>query len=399
MKLPIKRRKLLTFLSTLFVLLIMLSCKKNEEEAFFKVTLISNGGTSIAPIMVTKGQPLPKKKLSPNPIVSDGGTFITWYEDAEFLKEFDFNTPIVKDITLYAKWYYKTFKISFVMNGAAAKSDVDIIEGKYLSLDKPNYEGFVFVNWYEDAAMTKSFNFSEPVNSDKTLYARWVIPSPASWFSIDANGVLVGCNPAAGATTVVVPDGVKVIPAWFILANGLNAPEKPGFPTGKDIKEFILPESLESIGEGAFKYAGITTITIPPKIKVLEPVTFEGCSDLKSFIFAPNSSFERIKGNDNNNPVIEASSLTTISFPASLKYVGKYTLAGCSALQVVTFERSASPVIFDTFLPGGGVWLFGGYFPVKIRMPSEVLDAFVSEMRKTMGDYEFENMKGTLEGY
>lgn len=399
MKLSIKRRELLTFLSTIMVLLTLLSCKKSEVETVYKVTLISNGGTNIAPVMVTKGQPLPKKKLSPNPIVSDGGTFITWYEDAEFKKEFDFNTPITKDITLYAKWYYKTFKISFVMNGAAAKADVDIVEGKYLTVDKPVYAGFVFVNWYEDAGMTKPFNFNEPVTADKTLYARWVTPSPAGWFSIDANGVLVGCVPPAGTATVVVPDGVKAIPAWFILANGLNAPGKPGFPTGKDIKEFVLPESLESIGEGAFKYAGITTITIPAKVKVLEPVSFEGCSDLKNFSFAVNSSLERIKGNDNNNPVIEAAALTTISFPASLKFVGKYTLSGCNALTVVTFERSASPVIFDTFLPGGGVWLFGGYFPAKIRMPSTVVDPFVAEMRKTMGDYEFEKMKGALEGY
>lgn len=399
MKLSIKRRELLTFLSTIMVLLTLFSCKKSEEETVYKVTLISNGGTNIAPVMVSKGQVLPKKKLSPNPIVSDGGTFITWYEDAEFVKEFDFNTPITKDITLYAKWYYKTFKISFVMNGATAKGDVDVVEGKYLTVDKPVYAGFVFVNWYEDAGMTKPFNFNEPVNSDKTLYARWVTPSPGGWFSIDANGVLVGCSPAAGATTVVVPEGVKVIPAWFVLANGLNAPGKPGFPTGKDIKEFVLPESLESIGEGAFKYAGITTITIPPKVKILEPVTFEGCSDMKNFSFAANSTLERIKGNDNNNPVIEAAALTSISFPASLKFVGKYTLSGCSALKIVTFERSASPVIFDTFLPGGGVWLFGGYFPAKIRMPSTVIDPFVAEMRKTMGDYEFEKMKGALEGY
>lgn len=399
MKLSIKRRELLTFLSTIMVLLTLLSCKKSEEETVYKVTLISNGGTNIAPVMVVGGQVLPKKKLSPNPIVSDGGTFITWYEDAEFLKEFDFNTPITKDITLYAKWYYKTFKISFVMNGAAAKADVAIVEGKYLTVDKPVYAGFVFVNWYEDAGMTKLFNFNEPVTADKTLYARWVTPSPAGWFSIDANGVLVGCAPPAGTATVVVPDGVKAIPAWFILANGLNAPGKPGFPTGKDIKEFVLPESLESIGEGAFKYAGITTIIIPAKVKVLEPVSFEGCSDLKNFSFAANSSLERIKGNDNNNPVIEAAALTTISFPASLKFVGKYTLSGCNALKVVTFERSASPVIFDTFLPGGGVWLFGGYFPAKIRMPSTAVDPFVAEMRKTMGDYEFEKMKATLEGY
>jgi len=382
------------------LLLLQTACKKAKEpETVYTVTVISNGGTNIAPIKVLSGEKLPKNKLYPNPIVSDGGTFISWYEDADYVKEFDFDAPVTKDMTIHAKWFYNTFKVSYAMNGAPARPEKEIVQGRKLTFERPVYDGFVFVNWFEDAGFTKPFNFNQPVNADVTLYARWVAPSPASWFSIDANGVLVGCSAPAGTAVVVVPEGVKVIPAWFVLANGLNEPGKPGFPTGKNIAEFILPESLESIGEGAFKYAAITSITIPSKVKVLEPVSFEGCGKLRSFNFAANSMMERLKGNDGNNPVIEAPLLESISFPPSTKLIGKYTMNGCTGLKLMTLERSESPVIFDSFLPGGGVWLFGGYFPQKIRMPSAIVDSFVSEMRKVMQDYEFDKMKGTIEGY
>jgi len=394
-----KRLSYITILTIIVFLFVTYSCKDEAIDAEYKVTIISNGGTNIAPVFVKGGEQIPANKLYPNPIVNDGGTFITWCIDPGLQTEFDFKTPVTEDMTLYAKWFYKTFAISFVMNGADSKADIQVIEGRYLVLANPTYAGFVFVNWYENSEMTKLANLKDPIIANKTLYAKWLAPSPSSWFSIDGAGTLTSCNPPAGTTIVVIPEGVKAIPAWFILANGLNAPGKPGFPTGKNIKEFILPESLETIGMGAFKFAGITTIKIPSKVKVLESVVFQGCSQLTSFTFASNSELEKVASTDGNDPVIEATALESIIFPASLKYVGKYTLAGCTALKIVTFERTESPVIFYTYLSGGGVWLFGGYFPVKIRVPNNIKGSFTAEMRKVMADYEYGKMSGITEGY
>lgn len=74
-------------------------------------------------------------------------------------------------------------------------------------------------------------------------------------------------------------------------------------------------------------------------------------------------------------------------------------MSGCTALKTVTFERSESPVLFYDYLPGGGVWLFGGYFPAKIAVPSSIKESFIAEMRNVMQDYEFEKMSGIVEGY
>lgn len=382
------------------LLLFVSSCKDNETFVSYKVTIISNGGTNIAPIMVNAGELLPKNKLYPNPIVNDGGQFISWCTDPNLQNEFDFTTPITKNMTLYAKWFYSTFNISFEMNGAEPKDSVKVIQGKCFAIpDKPTLNGSVFIGWYEDAEFSNPFNFNLPILTDKKLYARWENQSPSSWFTIDGNGLLTSCTPPDGTKVVIIPSNVKAIPAWFVLANGLNEPGKPGFATGKNIKEFILPDSLETIGEGAFKFAGITAINIPAKITALESVVFEGCSSLKSLTFAQNSKLLRLKSNDGNNTVIGAAALESVSFPPSLTYVGKYTMKGCNSLKTVTFERSASPVIFDTFLAGGGVWLFNGYFPTQIKMPNNVKASFLTEMRKVMQDYEYGKMSAIVEGY
>lgn len=382
----------------LILITLFSSCERMDTGTTHTVTFISNGGTNIAPTRVIHGTPLPKDRVFPDPIVSDGGSFVGWYSDSDLLIPYDFSQPVVTDIQLYAKWFYKTFTITFVMNGAPAISPKEVREGHLPELETPSYDDHLFVNWYLDEAFTELFNQNDPITKDITVYARWTQASPAEWFVID-NGVLVQCNPPDNTEVVIIPEGVTTIPDWFVLANGLNEPGKPGFPTGKNIKEFILPQSLETIGRGAFKYAAITQIQIPAGVRQLEPVTFDGCDQLVSFTFAEGSQLERLAGNDGNEAVITASQLKEISFPPSLQYVGKYTLAGCQALLTVTFERSESPVIFDSYLPGGGVWLFGGYFPNKIRVPEVVRNAFISEMRKVMQDYEFNNMSSIVEGY
>ena len=47
------------------------------------------------------------------------------------------------------------------------------------------------------------------------------------------------------------------------------------------MKYINLPESLESIGEGALAYNSFTTITIPKNVKVIDDYAFSNCHDLK----------------------------------------------------------------------------------------------------------------------
>ena len=60
----------------------------------------SNGGSSVKEQVVFNNEKVEK----PSDPKSDHGSFSGWYADAEFENLFDFNNPITKSITLYAKW-------------------------------------------------------------------------------------------------------------------------------------------------------------------------------------------------------------------------------------------------------------------------------------------------------
>ena len=39
--------------------------------------------------------------------------------------------------------------------------------------ESPTREGYIFVGWYKDAALTKPWQTNEQVSADTKLYARW----------------------------------------------------------------------------------------------------------------------------------------------------------------------------------------------------------------------------------
>ena len=78
----------------------------------YKVTFNANGyGTAPTAQNVEEN----KKATEPTAPSATGYTFGGWYTDQACSddKKFDFNTPITKDITLYAKWTANTYKITF----------------------------------------------------------------------------------------------------------------------------------------------------------------------------------------------------------------------------------------------------------------------------------------------
>ncbi|MDE7161737.1 MAG: InlB B-repeat-containing protein, partial [Anaeroplasmataceae bacterium] len=66
---------------------------------------VTFSGTSLSTQTVSVGG----KVIKPNPDpVKANHTFVGWYEDKDFTKEWDFDTVITSSITLYAKWEAKT---------------------------------------------------------------------------------------------------------------------------------------------------------------------------------------------------------------------------------------------------------------------------------------------------
>ena len=117
-------------------------------------------------------------------------TFLGWYLDKNHTEKFEFSTPVTEDITLYAGWILTseipaTPKITFNLNytGAPAAEVIETVEG--LIGDKmpeePVRDGYWFLGWYTSAAGTAEFNFSNPVTTDTTVYAKWLQIDTRPW--------------------------------------------------------------------------------------------------------------------------------------------------------------------------------------------------------------------------
>lgn len=114
---------------------------KIVEKQKYTITFNTNGGNNIPPTEIEEGQKLTK----PTDPIREGYKFIGWYSDEDLTEEFDFNTPITENITLYAKWEKETTdeileitSVELIKDGKTISRGV--IKGKTITLELP--EGY-----------------------------------------------------------------------------------------------------------------------------------------------------------------------------------------------------------------------------------------------------------------
>lgn len=102
-------------------------------------------------------------------------TFAGWYNGDE---KFDFdadttNAPNV--LELVAKWDINQYTVQFVSDHGSF-ADQTIEHGKPIGTGKPTIpevEGYTFIGWYADEDRTIEFDFTQPITSNTTVYAKW----------------------------------------------------------------------------------------------------------------------------------------------------------------------------------------------------------------------------------
>ena len=103
------------------------------------------------------------------------------------------------------------------------------------------------------------------------------------------------------------------------------------YPAGKT--SITIPNSLTSIGDGAFYYcSSLTSIIIPNSVTSIGHSAFSNCSSLTS-ITIPDS-VTSIGG----YAFYECSSLTSITIPNSVTSIGEFAFKGCSSLTSVQWD-------------------------------------------------------------
>ncbi len=117
-----------------------------------------------------------------------------------------------------------------------------------------------------------------------------------------------------------------------------------GYPAGKSQTSYTIPNSVTSIGDGAFYgCTGLTSITIPNSVTSIGEDAFWGCTGLTS-ITIPNSvtsiGVRAFRG---------CTGLTSITIPNSVTSIGNWAFKYCSSLTSITIPNSVTSIGCEVF--------------------------------------------------
>lgn len=114
------------------------------------------------------------KATKPADPTATGYIFKGWYTSQLYTAEFDFNTPITADTTLYAKWN-ETYTVTFNVGDHGTAPTAQTVEngGKATKPENPTAKGWRFDGWYTDEKCTAGYDFDKAVTANTTLYAKW----------------------------------------------------------------------------------------------------------------------------------------------------------------------------------------------------------------------------------
>lgn len=126
------------------------------------------------------GQPLePLTNLKKNAKVSlpipskEGHQFIGWFQDENYTIPFTEKDQIKDNLTLYAKWKVKSYRIIFDTDSNTVISPMEIDYGEIIDIPIPTKTGFVFQGWYVDQNLNQRFGLTHMPASNLKLYAKW----------------------------------------------------------------------------------------------------------------------------------------------------------------------------------------------------------------------------------
>ena len=178
-------------------------------------------------------------------------------------------------------------------------------------------------------------------------------------------------NDCTSLTSVTIPDSVTSIDDWtFSSCTSLTSIEVSGnnknyssadgvlfnkdkselitYPAGKTDSEYVIPNSVISIGDSAFEYCtSLTSVTIPDSVTSIGRYTFENCTSLTS-VTIPNSVTSI-----GDYAFYNCTSLTSVTIPDSVTSIGSGAFSNCTSLTSIEVSgnnksySSADGVLFN----------------------------------------------------
>lgn len=180
----------------------------------YTVSFEANGGSIINPITLdfntTASKPTDPTKV--------GYTFMGWFTDTNLTSEFNFSTPVITNIQLYAKWTINPYTLTFESNGGTVVNPITQNYQTPLALPTPVKDGFDFAGWYRDTQFSQVFNETTMPPESIQVYAKWSASPYSITFESNGGSVVPTLSANYGETITKPEDPTKLghtFIGWF----------------------------------------------------------------------------------------------------------------------------------------------------------------------------------------
>ncbi|OHE44660.1 MAG: hypothetical protein A3K26_05465 [Tenericutes bacterium RIFOXYA12_FULL_35_10] len=139
----------------------------------YTITFEENGGSVVTDITQAFGTAV----VVPTNPTKEGMVFIGWYSDIALTTAYTFATMPSANTTLYAKWDYETYTITYLSVEGINPQNVKAFDP--ITLPTPVKTGYTFEGWFIDQYYLNAFEQTTMPESDLTLYAKWALATYA----------------------------------------------------------------------------------------------------------------------------------------------------------------------------------------------------------------------------
>mgnify|MGYP000909576910 CR=1 FL=1 len=159
-------KRIISLLIVVFASSILVACNNKLKDNSLSVVFYTGPGATDVPTVfdLEVGEKVPL----PDEPTSVAGTFSAWYKEIECINKWDFeNDTLSKGITLYAKWDYFSFSISYNLRGGEWPED--LANGIYPT----TYTYLTEFHFSTRAADFPKYPRNDPENPYKGLFLGW----------------------------------------------------------------------------------------------------------------------------------------------------------------------------------------------------------------------------------